>query len=119
MTHRSTSRSPAGLLPRNPLFRLLVVNWLVGFAVALVVLGGLFATNTGSLRDLVANAQDPVVPIVMLGFGLIITLCSAAMGTAIMMLPSVEGGRGGGHRRRPQPVQEGLTPVRVVASARR
>lgn len=114
---------PGKLLPENPLLRLLAVNALSGSAVALVVVGGLFASNAGGLYDLVANASDPAVPVILLVFGFIITLGSAAMGTAVMMLPR-DGGdeRGGGRRERVFPLMSGepaLVPIPVRATPQR
>ncbi|WP_208991333.1 MULTISPECIES: hypothetical protein [Pannonibacter] len=114
---------PGKLLPENPLLRLLAVNALSGSAVALVVVGGLFASNAGGLYDLVANASDPAVPVILLAFGFIITLGSAAMGTAVMMLPR-DGGNDRGRGRREQafhamPGEPVLIPVPVRASPQR
>ncbi|WP_106752118.1 hypothetical protein [Pannonibacter carbonis] len=103
------------VLPENPLFRLLAINGAVGVLVSLLVLVGLLVSNAAGLRDLIVNADDPVVPIVLLGFGLIITLGSAVMGTAIMSLPSDED-TGSGRRDR---IEGELIPIRVHATVRR
>eukprot|EP00903_Cladosiphon_okamuranus_P001423 g1421.t1 len=83
-------------LPRDPLFRLLVINGLAGTAIAALVLAGIFAANIGNLRVLVLAAEDPVLPVLMLAFGLVITLGSVVIGSAIMLLG--EKGRDGGGR---------------------
>ncbi|WP_439527324.1 hypothetical protein [Pannonibacter sp.] len=103
------------VLPENPLFRLLAINGAVGVLVSLLVFAGLLISNAAGLRDLIANAEDPVVPVVLLGFGLIITLGSAVIGSAIMMLPSDED-TGSGRRDR---IEGELIPIRVHARARR
>lgn len=103
------------VLPENPLFRLLAINGAVGVLVSLLVFAGLLISNAAGLRDLIANADDPVVPVVLLGFGLIITLGSAVMGTAIMSLPSDED-TGSGRRDR---IEGELIPIRVQATVRR
>lgn len=103
------------VLPENPLFRLLAINGAVGVLVSLLVFAGLLISNVAGLRDLIANADDPVVPVVLLGFGLIITLGSAVMGTAIMSLPSDED-TGSGRRDR---IEGELIPIRVQATVRR
>lgn len=103
------------VLPENPLFRLLAINGAVGVLVSLLVFAGLLISNAAGLRDLIANADDPVVPVVLLGFGLIITLGSAVIGSAIMMLPSDED-TGPGRRDR---VEGELIPIRVHARPRR
>ncbi|WP_430511820.1 hypothetical protein [Pannonibacter phragmitetus] len=114
---------PARILPENPLLRLLVINVLSGSAVALVVVAGLFAFNAGGLYDLVANASEPAVPVILLAFGFIITLGSAAMGTAVMMLPR-DGGEGRGRGRRDQvyrslPGEPVLIPIPVRSTPQR
>ncbi|CUA91686.1 hypothetical protein [Pannonibacter indicus] len=113
----------ARFLPENPLLRLLAVNALSGSVVALVVVGGLFASNAGGLYDLVANASDPAVPVILLAFGFIITLGSAAMGTAVMMLPR-DGGNDSGRGRRERacrglPGEPVLIPVPVHSTPQR
>lgn len=112
MTDPSSLKS----LVRNPLIRLLAVNWLIGLGITLLVIAGLFFTDAGGLWTLIARSEDPVVPIAMLFFGFLITLCSAAMGTAIMGLPETDPEGGSGRRLRfstgglAKPV-----PVRVMA----
>lgn len=76
----------SGYLPKNPLFRLLAINGVIGLGISALVLVGLFWSNVGNLRTLVLASDNPVLPVVMLACGLIITLCSVVMGSAIMML---------------------------------
>ncbi|AXS38979.1 hypothetical protein [Breoghania sp. L-A4] len=85
-----TDAAPTGLtiLIRNPLLRLLAINWLIGFCVTTLVVSGLLYWDAGGLWSLIARAEAPLVPLAMLFFGFLITLCSAAMGTAIMAMPS-------------------------------
>ena len=73
-------------LLRQPLLRLLAVNLLGGATIAALMLGGLLALNPGGLRNLMLADRDPAVALALLGFGLLITFGSAAMGTAIMTL---------------------------------
>lgn len=83
------------VLPENPLFRLLFINGAIGVFVAVLFLAGILLADVGGLGTLIASAQDPVLPVLLLGAGLVITLASAAMGTAIMALPADDsGGRG-------------------------
>jgi hypothetical protein len=97
MTRRTPSIRPRkSLLPQNPLFRLLLVNGIIGIGISLLVLASLFYLNIGNLRSLVVTAEDPFVPVLMLAFGLIITLCSVVMGSAVMMLKPEDTGRGKG-----------------------
>lgn len=99
--------SKPGLLRllEDPLFRLLAVNGAAGICVAFLVLGGIFWSNIGNLRVLVLNAEDPVLPVLMLAFALVITLVSVVVGSAIMLLG--ETGRGGGTSFRLPPLRLG------------
>ena len=71
-------------LARQPLLRLLAVNLAAGCGVALLMLAGLLALNPAGLRDLIL--ADGATGLVLLGFGLLVTFGSAAMGSAIMLL---------------------------------
>jgi hypothetical protein len=71
-------------LARQPLLRLLAVNFAAGCGVALLMLAGLLALNPAGLRDLIL--ADGATALVLLGFGLFITFGSAAMCSAIMLL---------------------------------
>jgi len=82
-------------LLRQPLLRLLAVNLLGGAAVAGLMLGGLMALNPGGLRDLILADRHPATALALLGFGLLITFGSAAMGSAIMALGARREGAGG------------------------
>ncbi len=73
-------------LLRHPLFRLLLINLAVGVAAAVLLLGGLLALNPGGLRDLIFADRSPAIALGLLLFGLIVTLGSTAMGTAVMSL---------------------------------
>jgi len=107
----------------SPFFRLLAINWLIGAFASVLVLAGLLWFDTANLRSLIFNSSDPVLPIVVLLFGLMITLCSAAMGAAVMALgtESARGdGGGGGHgarRRVPSLVEPALVPAPVCAKS--
>lgn len=100
-------------LSRNPLFRLLALNWLAGFAVTVLLVGGLYATDAGGLWSLIMRSEMPAVPIAMLFCGFLVTFTSAAMGTAIMMMPSDRSSGGGGRRMRLR--TPALVPVPVEA----
>jgi hypothetical protein len=71
---------------RQPLFRLLLINLAIGVAVAVLMLAGLLALNPQNLRDLIFADRSPAIAIGLLLFGLVVTLGSTAMGTAIMSL---------------------------------
>ncbi|MEO0975754.1 MAG: hypothetical protein AAFY24_00785 [Pseudomonadota bacterium] len=85
-------------LKDEPLIRLVAINGAAGVCVAMLVMAGIFWTNIGNLRVLVSNAEDPVLPVLMLAFGLVITLGSVVIGSAIMLLgkkPGQDGSSGG------------------------
>jgi hydrogenase/urease accessory protein HupE len=100
----------------SPFFRLLAINWLIGAFVSVMVLGGLMYFDTANLRSLILNSDNPVLPMVVLLFGLMITLCSAAMGAAIMALPGEDrgdsGGKGGPRERADEGFAAGLSGLR-------
>lgn len=100
----------------NALLKLLLVNLAVGVLVAVGTVGGLLLSDAQGLRGLLMNDRDPVVGIVLLTFGFVITLGSAAMGAAIMTLP--RDGSGGRGRRDPVPAAEPAL-VRVAARGAR
>ncbi len=69
---------------REPLFRLLAINLVIGASAALMMVGGLVALNPYGLRDLILGDRSPAAALTLLLFGFVITLGSAAMGSAIM-----------------------------------
>ncbi|GGB42773.1 hypothetical protein GCM10011316_13350 [Roseibium aquae] len=86
-------------LPENPLLRLLLVNGLLGVLISFIFLAGVLAANVGNLRVLILNADNPVLPVLMLIVSLIVTLGSVVMGSAIMMLREPDQKRPGGGQR--------------------
>ncbi|WP_298814525.1 hypothetical protein [uncultured Roseibium sp.] len=103
-------------LPKDPLFRLLVINGAAGLGIAALVLGGIFVANFGNLRELVLAADDPFLPVIMLAFGLIITLVSVVMGSAIMLLGDKPREGDGGGKRKALRFSAELTPIAVTAA---
>lgn len=80
---------PAPVRPgvlRAPLFRLLAINLAMGVALAVVLVGGLLALNPGGLRHLILADASPGTALGLLLFGFVVTLGSAAMGSAIMAM---------------------------------
>jgi hypothetical protein len=69
-----------------PLARLLAINFGIGTALAVLLVGGLLVLNPGGLRGLILADQSPVVALGLLFFGFVVTLGSTAMGTAIMAM---------------------------------
>ena len=106
-------------LPENPLLRLLAVNGMIGVAISALVLAGIFAANIGNLRTLVLQAEDPVLPVVLLAIGLVITLGSVVMGSAIMLLPGDSKGGSGGRPFIRTVQRQHLQPAFVPAKAGR
>lgn len=70
------------------LLKLLARNLAIGSLVAVGTVGGLVASDAHGLRGLLARDNDPLVATLLLVFGFVITLGSAAMGAAIMSLQS-------------------------------
>lgn len=84
----------------QPLIRLLAVNWLIGAAVAGALTAVVLITDTARLRTLMFASGEPWIPLMLLFFGFLVTMCSVAMGTAIMLLPKDDDddGPGGGSK---------------------
>jgi hypothetical protein len=105
------NETPASLhrgVLRVPLFRLLAINLAAGVALAAALVGGLLALNPGGLRHLIFADASPGTALGLLLFGFVVTLGSAAMGSAIMAM-----GRAGDDRTR-----RGPPLLRAVALAR-
>lgn len=102
------------LRPRDPLFRLLLINLAIGLTAATLLFGGLLALNPAHLRDLILSDQSPEVALGLLLFGFLITFGSAAMGTAIMTIAGRDAPPSGGARMRehPEPVPARLSATR-------
>ena len=83
-------------LRAHPLLKFLAVHAGLGAVVATLVVAGIILTDVGGIGTLILASADPVVPIVMLVFGFVITMASVAAGAAVMS----RGTRGGGGRRR-------------------
>ncbi|MBA5779391.1 hypothetical protein H2509_19855 [Stappia sp. F7233] len=121
ISNKTEAGVPAAIrhLAREPLFRLLAINWLIGAFAALIVTVGLLALDTAGLRTLMAHTEHPVLPAVVLFCGLLITFCSAAMGAAIMAMPKGEDqDRGRGSRLPAVPQMLELQPALAPARAR-
>lgn len=97
---------------REPLFRLLLINLAIGASAAALLVGGLMLLDPYGLRSLIFADRSPAAALALLGFGFLITLGSAAMGTAIMAL----GGRTGRPRGRRMAVAVEPLPVSARAT---
>ncbi|TBW40879.1 hypothetical protein EYW49_01630 [Siculibacillus lacustris] len=112
--------SPAGgptPLRHQPLLRLLFVNWLIGAGVALVLVVAVLVTDTAHLRSLMMASDQPWIPLFLLFFGFLVTMCSVAMATAVMLLPGDDESDGSGGGSAPATV-ETRTPVPVRVAVR-
>jgi hypothetical protein len=117
----SPSPLPAGgpgPLHRQPLLRLLFVNWLIGAAVAVVLVAVVLITDTARLRSLMFASSQPWLPLLLLFFGFFVTMCSVAMGTAIMMLPGDDDDHSDGGGAAAVDVGLDPVPIRVSVEAR-
>lgn len=74
------------LLRQHALLRLLALNVLIGIGVAVLAVGGLLALDSHGLRHLIVADASPVLPVMLLLFGFVVTFGSVAMGAAIMGL---------------------------------
>ncbi|MTI43512.1 hypothetical protein JM93_01900 [Roseibium hamelinense] len=86
-------------LPKEPLLRLLVINGFIGVAISLTFVACVLYFNIGNLQVLIANSDEPLLPVLMLIASLVITLGSVVMGSAVMMLGDTDdkkSGPGGG-----------------------
>jgi uncharacterized membrane protein YccC len=88
-----------------PLARLLAINFGIGTALAVLLVGGLLLLNPGGLRGLIFADQSPVVALGLLFFGFVVTLGSTAMGTAIMAMGVGDDERPGGGLRAQEVIQ--------------
>lgn len=98
------------MLPGDPFFRLLFVNGLAGVGISGLVLGGIFYSNIGNLTVLVQGDENPLVPVLLLAAGLVITLGSVVIGSAIMLLGANGSNRKPGSK---LPALMSLTPAPV------
>ncbi|MDK9696216.1 MAG: hypothetical protein OEL76_07490 [Siculibacillus sp.] len=71
----------------DPLLRLLGINWLIGAGVAAALAIVVLITDTAHLRSLMMSSSEPWIPMLLLFFGFMVTMCSVAMGAAVMFLP--------------------------------
>jgi hypothetical protein len=83
-------------LGRQPLIRLLAINWLIGAGVAVLLVATVLITDTARLRSLMFASGEPWIPLMLLFFGFLVTMSSVAMATAVMMLPSGDDDQDGG-----------------------
>ena len=93
------------VLFRVALFRLLAINLGIGVSISVLLVAGLLWLDIGGLRHLILADRSPAVALGLMLFGFVVTLGSAAMGTAIMAI----GRRPGGDRWPPSGTGEPAT----------
>jgi hypothetical protein len=101
---RASPENRSNLMPRDPLFRLLLTNLAAGLAAAVLLFGGLLLLNPANLRDLILSDRSPETALLLLLFGFVITFGSAAMGTAIMTMGGRKSPPPSGRRTATRPV---------------
>ena len=104
--------------PSPSLLRFLALHLAIGATVAVVVVAALILTDAHALGRLIMQDRDPVVAIAMLMIGFIITLGSAAMGAAIMGIPSGDSGNTKGRRKQVQGAGEPVLARAATTSGR-
>jgi hypothetical protein len=81
--------------------RLLLTNALAGAGVALIVVAGLVGLDVGRIGTLIAGADVPAVPLLMITAAFVATFVAGAVATAIMRIGSDDERAGG----RPIPIR--------------
>ena len=80
--------------------RFLLRNALIGFALAVAMVGAMVGFDFAGLRTLAAQSNSGLVAFPVLAFFLGLTFASVQMGAAIMLLPADGDGGNGGNRSR-------------------
>ncbi|ESR24605.1 hypothetical protein [Lutibaculum baratangense] len=106
-------------MPGDRLLGLLARNLLIGSVVAVGTVAGLLASDAHGIRELVLNDSDPLVAVLLLTFGFVVTLGSAAMGGAVMSLSREASLPPRGGKRLPQVESLRPAPARSAAAGRR
>jgi len=83
-----------------PLFRFLAANCIAGIVTSWLFLGGIVWLDVGGLYQLLSRSPDAGVAIAVLAVGFAVTFGSAAMATAVWLMPYGDGQGGKGDRRR-------------------
>lgn len=81
------SAAKRGLLPANPLFRLLVIHGAAGAVLGILFVIGVLVLDVAGIHSLLSRTGEWVVGLSLLCMGSITTFASVSMGGAIMMLP--------------------------------
>jgi hypothetical protein len=70
----------------DPLLTLLLVNGVGGAAVALALVGAMLALDVGRLGTLIAASETPLLALMLLSLGFMITFAGMAIASAIMRI---------------------------------
>ncbi|WP_284178468.1 hypothetical protein [Rhabdaerophilum sp. SD176] len=97
------------------LFRLLIVNGLVGALLGIAFVIGILALDVAQIRTMLAASGEWLVPMGLLTMGSVVTFASVAMGGAIMLMPRDDDGDRPGRRLPPVLPSGHLVPVRIRA----
>ncbi len=101
-------RPPPG---RDPLVRMLIVNWIMGACMGVAFAAVLLAADVAGMRSLIMGTDLAVPALALLFGGFAITFGGVIAATAIMLMRDDDDSDGGhGFHLRPA-----LTPVRVRA----
>lgn len=88
MTRHSPSKF--ALLPRNPLFRLLVIHGVSGAVLGILFVAGVLVLDVAGIHSLLSRTGEWVVGLALLTMGSVVTFSSVSMGGAIMLMPKEE-----------------------------
>lgn len=115
-TGASNDRAFWAALRADPLIRLLALHAGLGAIVAIGVVVLLIALDVGGLATLIAGSEAPLVAVLLLATGFVVTFSSASAGAAVMTLRDDRRGGGGGT---PQAVPAPSARTAPTSSARR
>ena len=99
---------------RDPLVRMMIVNWVVGACMGVAFALVLLVADVGGMRSLIMGADMAAPALALLFGGFAITFGAVIAATAIMLLPDDDDDRDGGRGARHDQALA-LIPVRVQA----
>jgi hypothetical protein len=102
-------RPPPG---RDPLVRMLIINWIVGACVGVAFAALLLAADIASIRALIMGTSVSIPALALLFGGFAITFGGVVAATAVMLMHDSDDDHRGGHG-------YALKPVPVRAQGRR
>lgn len=99
---------------RDPLVRMMIVNWVVGACMGVAFALVLLAADAGGVRSHIMGADSAGAALALLFGGFAIAFGAVIAAMAVMLPPGGDDDRDGGHGLRLRPELE-LIPVRVQA----